>query len=168
MSRSDKLFKEITEEEKPQIDNIQMLTKKIHHDLIDIQKKILQYARKPCNMEFDWIEQSGNIYFDDTGYKVRITENFNADADAKIGNFIECLSRHDFGMKPFFDNINIRLSHINESSGRCLDACVNHEWEKSDVELKGCMKKCITNNYNEFNNIFTEIQKKIAEVSPKL
>jgi hypothetical protein len=168
MSRADKIFKEIVDEEKSQIDNIQMKTKKIHHYLIDMQKQILDYARGPCKDEFALIEKSGEVFFDDTGFKIKIRENNNTDADAKIGNFVECLSRHDLGMKEFFDKMNVNLSHINEQSNKCLDSCVNYDWEKTEIELKACMKKCITSSYVEFGNCFDAIEKKITEVSNKL
>ena len=168
MSRTDKIFKEIEEEIKPQMDDVQMRTKKIHHNLLDIQKRILDYARKSCSKEFELVERNGEVYFDDTGYKVRVKDNKNLDADANMGNFVECLSRNDFGMKEFFDKINLNLKHLNDMSNKCLDSCVDYEWDKTDIELKGCMRRCMIDTRMEFSNNFDLIEKKIADVLAKL
>jgi hypothetical protein len=168
MSRIDKIFKEIVEEEKPQMDDIQMRTQKIHHNLLDIQKRILEHARKTCSKEFEQVETNGEILFDDTGYKVRVKDNQNVDADANMGNFVDCLSRNDFGMKEFFDIVNTNLKAINENSNKCLDSCVDYEWDKTDTELKGCMRKCTIDVRKEFSNNFNLIEKQIADVLAKL
>lgn len=168
MSRTDKIFQEIIEEEKPYIDDIQMRTKKIHHDLIDIQKRILINARGPCKQEFEQVEKNGEVYFDDTGYKIKIKDNTNTDADANMGNFVECLSRNDFGMKEFFDKINLNFRNVHDHNNKCLDSCVNYEWDKTDVELKGCMKKCISSTFNDFANNFNLIENKARDVLAKL
>jgi hypothetical protein len=168
MSRTDKIFQEIMDEQKPEFDQIQMRTKKIHHYLIDLQRKILLNARKPCKQEYDLVEKNGVVYYDDTGYKIRIKDNTNADADANMGNFIECLSRHDFGMKEFFDKTNLNFRQINDLNKRCLDSCFDHDWDKTDIELKACVKRCITNTISEFGSNCDQIDNKIKEVLSKL
>jgi hypothetical protein len=167
-SRIEKLFNEIVDEEKPRVDNVQMQSKKFNQNLLEVQKRIMEIAKRTCKEEFDWINQSGTITYDEKGVKVKIHENWNADADAKLGDFSLCLSRNDFGLKEFFDKVNLRFNSLHNENQTCLDSCVNYEQDKTDLEIKNCMKSCLINAYDNLNVIFSAVESKIAETIPKI
>jgi hypothetical protein len=167
-SRIERLFNDITTEEKPRIDNIQMQTKRFNQNLLEIQKRIVEIAKVKCKAEYDWLVESGNLTYDDQGFKVKIHDNRMIDADAKLGNFSTCLSKNDMGLKDFFDKVNQRLGNLHQDNQVCLDSCVNYEKDKTDLEIKNCMKSCLIGSYDKLNIIFSAVESKIAEVLPKL
>jgi hypothetical protein len=167
-SRIEKIFNDIIDEENQRIHGIQIRTHDIDQSLEHIQRKLLDNARYACKSEYKWLTESGQIGFDDKGFKVKINENHKVDADAKMGNFLECFSRNDMGMKDYFDKVNLNINSLHSQNLHCLDHCVQYEQDKTDNEIKSCMKKCLLTAHNNLNNLLVSIENKIGDFKPRI
>ena len=168
MSRTEKIFQEVQDEEKVKMEKIQNQTKNIHNDLIIIQKRIIDITRDSCKNEYKWLEQNGDIILDDSGFRVIMKDNYRNEEEIKLKELSICLENNDFGLKNYFDKVNIRLSSLNSNFDLCLDSCVEHEDDKIDSDIKICMKNCFSSNYNDYNQVFSNIENKIAEINQKI
>jgi hypothetical protein len=164
-SRIENLFKEAVDEEKAMIDGAKVQTDRIGKHLIQIQNKILSRAKEACKNEYDWLMQKGQLIQDGIGYKVKLNDNSNNfEANDKMTKFVYCLSKIDYGMKEFFDGVNVNMKSQHSENQMCLDTCVNHEQDKTDGEIKSCMRKCLKTSHENLGKMFNTVETKVEEV----
>jgi hypothetical protein len=163
--RLEQTFKEFMQEYKTTFDHIDQTNSQIEKNLNSLKRNIYDYIKKSCSYQFMWLEQHGTVYFNDNGINVHVNENPDSiTADAILGELDACASKNDQGLRSFFDQANTRKSFVLKENQRCVNSCAFRSEDKTDYELKNCIKKCFLSSFNETEILLNDIQEKLNDV----
>ena len=158
--RLEKTFKDFMQDYKSQFDHIDSTNAEIEKELETIKINVYEYLKKTCSYQFKWLEKHGNVYYNENPDGIS--------ADAILGELDACASKNDQGLKTFFDQANGKKNYILKDNQRCINSCAFRSEDKTDSELKNCIKKCFLQSFEDTEGLLTTIQDKLKDVKKSM
>jgi hypothetical protein len=118
-----------------------------------VQQKLYGHIEKECSSHVQWLQKNSN------------SAN-SSEFQNKLKEFENCASQNDFGFANFIQDLSKDQEAHAKSERKCILDCKADN--KTDGDIKVCLKKCLTNSTNSFSLMYDRIDEKLNEVSKKL
>lgn len=166
--RIQNIYKDVLGELKHKIDNAEKVGRSFEKKILDIQKKLFDGIKTHCRTEFEWIEKNGRINEKDGGLQIEINENARVEGQRYMEDFKECADRNSFGLRNYFDNMNDEQTKVYQNNEKCMIGCLQTPEQKSDDDLKSCIKTCFVNTFDQVERMYQDVDVKLDDISRRI
>ena len=166
--RIQNLYKDVLGELRNKIDNIENVGRNFENKIMNLQKRLFSVMKTNCRSEYEWIERNGKIMEKDGGLQIEINEESKAEGQRHLDEFKECADKSSFGLRGYFDDMNVSQNRLYSDNEKCMASCVEKIDEKSDEHLKRCIKSCFNNTFDGVQKIYNDVEEKLDDISRKI
>jgi hypothetical protein len=167
--RFNRINKEVMSEMSDKFKEIDTKGKNIDSSLAGLQKNFFEKLKIKCKDQYNWIIQNGKINESEGGFEIDIDDTIPG-YEKKLEEFYQCSDKYSFGANEFFEKMNRSQQAINYEIGYCIENCFsgpNNNSNSDDIVMKNCVRECYSNATINYSKLFTDIDKKIAEIKDK-
>jgi len=166
--RIQNIYKDVLGELKSRIDSIERVGRNFENKILDLQKRLFGAMKSNCRTQLEWIEQNGRISEKDGGLHIEIKEEARAEGQKYLEEFKECADKSSFGLRGYFDQMNESQNRIYSENEKCMVGCLQKPEEKSDDQLKGCIKSCFYETFQGVEKIYHDVDVKLDDISRRI
>lgn len=132
-----------------------------------IQQKLMGHFQKQCSKEFDWISKHSEKGANGE-LEIKFEDKEASEAQAQMAAWDNCTSKHDFGTKEFFKNIESKQNSLQNNNEDCIKNCVLSVKKSTDDQIKSCLNSCFDKVFQDTADINSNVLKKIGDIESKL
>jgi len=167
-SRIENLYKDVLGELRYKIDSIEKVGRNFEQKIMDIQKRLFGVMKDNCKTQYEWIEQNGKIVEKDGGLHIEIKEESRAEGQRYLEEFKECADKSSYGLRGYFDQMNESQNKLYSDNEKCMVGCLQRPEEKSDEQLKMCIKSCFNETFDGVERIYSEVDVKLDDINRRI
>ena len=162
------LYKDVLAELRFKMDSMERISRNFQNKVLDIQSRLFKSMRSACRTEYEWIEQNGSIKENDGGLHIEIKEENRAEGQRYIQDFQACADKASYGIKGYFEKMHDTQQKLYTVNEQCTTSCLNMVNDKSDEQLKGCIKSCFDTTFESVERLYSDVEVKLDDISRRI